>query len=312
MHIQQLLSSPAGELMDGRRGLVPSNFVERVSDDDLMTFLPQELLELSQSSPLERSYLSTSLSSGERSDFSTEELSTSTAPSRIGGDQEEVGDPTAVPYPRKVALLKQFGSSILVGWEPPLLPSGHAEVQSYNVYVEAELRQTVKVGSPTKAIIEKLDLKAKAYRVSVQAVWERGRSDRLRCTFLVGHEAALAPTQLRLQSITATSAEISWLPSNSNFPHTLYLNGEARDTTKASVYWYTFCNLIPSTSYVATVEAQPLQAPWDPSQEGHGQAAPLAEIHFTTASAGEYPEARNSAACEQPKMPTAVGGGGEF
>ncbi|XP_066492584.1 peripheral-type benzodiazepine receptor-associated protein 1 [Tiliqua scincoides] len=275
-----------GELMDGRRGLVPSNFVERVSDDDLVTFLPQELLELSQSSPLERSFLSSSPSSAERSDYSAEELSTSTAPSRVGGDQEAAGDPTAVPYPRKVALLKQFGSSVLVGWEPPLLPTGHSEVQSYNVYVETELRQTVKAGSPTKAVIEKLDLKAKAYRISVQAVLERGSSDRLRCTFLVGHEAALAPTQLRVHSITATSAGISWLPSNSNFPHTLYLNREARDTTKAGVYWYTFCNLSPNTSYVATVEAQPSQAVWDPSQDRREQALLLAETHFLTASAG--------------------------
>lgn len=292
--------------MDGRRGLVPSNFVERVSDDDLMTFLPQELLELSQSSPRERSFLSTSLSSGERSDFSTEELSTSTTPSRIGGDQEEAGDRTAVPCPRKVTLLKQFGSSILVGWEPPLLPTGHSEVQSYNIYVEAELRQTVKAGSPTKAVIEKLDLKSKAYRISVQAVLERGSSDRLQCTFLVGHQVALAPTQLRVQNITATSAEISWHPSNSNFPHVLYLNGEVHDTTKAGVYWYTFCNLSPSTSYVATVEAQPSQEPWDPSQDRQEQASLLAEIHFLTASAGECPEAADGF----PEIPIAFSGEG--
>nr|XP_056720948.1 peripheral-type benzodiazepine receptor-associated protein 1 [Euleptes europaea] len=274
-----------GELMDGRRGLVPSNFVERISDEDLVTFLPQELNDLSQSSPLERSFLSMSLSSGERSDYSAEELSASTAPSRLEGGQEELGDPTAVPYPRKVTLIKQFGSSILVGWEPPLLPAGCSDVQGYNVYVDTELRQSMKSGSPMKAVLEKLDLKTKAYRVSVQSVSEKGSSDRLRCTFLVGHGAALAPAQLQIRNLTATSAEISWLPGNSNFSHVVSLNGEECNTTKAGVYWYTFRHLNPTTSYVATVEVQLPQVLWEPTPERQEQ--PLwAEIHFVTTSAG--------------------------
>ena len=47
-----------GELMDSRRGLVPSNFVERVSDDDLLASLPPELADLSHSSGPELSFLS--------------------------------------------------------------------------------------------------------------------------------------------------------------------------------------------------------------------------------------------------------------
>ncbi|XP_077775504.1 peripheral-type benzodiazepine receptor-associated protein 1 isoform X4 [Podarcis muralis] len=278
-----------GELMDGRRGLVPSNFVERVSDEDLVTFLPQELHDLSQSSPLERSSLSTSLSSAERSDCSTEELSASTAPSRL--EEDEGARPTeraslVVPYPRKVTLIKQFGSSLLVGWEPPLPTPGSSEIQSYNLYVDSELRQTVKAGSQTKAVVERLDLKTRTYRLSVQSVSEAGSSDRLRCTFLAGGGFAVAPTQLRVRSVAATSAQISWVPSNSNFPHTVYLNGEEHEAAKAGVYWYTFRNLNPSTSYVATVEVQPQQqALGEPAPEKRDQ--PLsAEIQFTTASAG--------------------------
>uniref|UniRef100_A0A670KFZ8 TSPO associated protein 1 n=1 Tax=Podarcis muralis TaxID=64176 RepID=A0A670KFZ8_PODMU len=274
-----------GELMDGRRGLVPSNFVERVSDEDLVTFLPQELHDLSQSSPLERSSLSTSLSSAERSDCSTEELSASTAPSRLEEDEGERAS-LVVPYPRKVTLIKQFGSSLLVGWEPPLPTPGSSEIQSYNLYVDSELRQTVKAGSQTKAVVERLDLKTRTYRLSVQSVSEAGSSDRLRCTFLAGGGFAVAPTQLRVRSVAATSAQISWVPSNSNFPHTVYLNGEEHEAAKAGVYWYTFRNLNPSTSYVATVEVQPQQqALGEPAPEKQDQ--PLsAEIQFTTASAG--------------------------
>ncbi|XP_054703284.1 peripheral-type benzodiazepine receptor-associated protein 1 isoform X2 [Grus americana] len=273
-----------GELMDGRRGLVPSNFVERVSDDDLMTFLPSELNDLTHSSYQEKSFVSASTSSGDKSDFSIEESSISPLASRAEGDQEEPVSHTAVPYPRKLTLIKQLARSIVVGWEPPLLPAGCPDIQSYNIYVDEELRQNVKSGFQTKAVIEKLDLKTKAYRVSVQTVTEQGSSDKLRCTFFVGQDFWVAPTMLKVRSVTATSAEVTWLPCNSNYNHAVYLNGEECDITKPGVYWYTFRNLQPSTQYVAKLEARPLKTPWEEVPEGQEQNS--AVIHFTTPLAG--------------------------
>uniref|UniRef100_A0A8D0FF73 RIMS-binding protein 2 n=1 Tax=Strix occidentalis caurina TaxID=311401 RepID=A0A8D0FF73_STROC len=273
-----------GELMDGRRGLVPSNFVERVSDDDLMTFLPSELNDLTHSSYQEKSFVSASTSSGDKSDLSIEESSISPLASRTEGDQEEPVSHTAVPYPRKLSLIKQLARSIVVGWEPPLLPAGCPDIQSYNIYVDEELRQNVKSGFQTKAVIEKLDLKTKSYRVSVQTVTEQGSSDKLRCTFFVGQDFCVAPTMLKVRSITATSAEVMWLPCNSNYNHAVYLNGEERDITKPGVYWYTFHNLQPSTQYVAKLEARPLKTPWEEVPEGQEQNS--AVIHFTTPLAG--------------------------
>ncbi|XP_064323685.1 peripheral-type benzodiazepine receptor-associated protein 1 isoform X7 [Phalacrocorax carbo] len=273
-----------GELMDGRRGLVPSNFVERVSDDDLVTFLPSELSDLTHSSYQEKSFVSASTSSGDKSDFSIEESSISPLASKAEGDQEEPVSHTAVPYPRKLNLIKQLARSIVVGWEPPLLPAGCPDIQSYNIYVDEELRQNVKSGFQTKAVIEKLDLKTKAYRVSVQTVTEQGSSDKLRCTFFVGQDFCVAPTMLKVRSITATSAEVTWLPCNSNYNHAVYLNGEECDITKPGVYWYTFRNLQPSTEYVAKLEARPLKTPWEEIPEGQEQNS--AVIHFTTPLAG--------------------------
>ncbi|XP_010221808.1 PREDICTED: peripheral-type benzodiazepine receptor-associated protein 1, partial [Tinamus guttatus] len=273
-----------GELMDGRRGLVPSNFVERVSDDDLMTFLPSELNDLTHSSYQEKSFVSASTSSGDKSDYSIEESSISPLTSRAEGDQEEPVSHTAVPYPRKLTLIKQLARSIVVGWEPPLLPAGCPDIQSYNIYVDEELRQNVKSGFQTKAVIEKLDLKTKSYRVSVQSVTEQGRSDRLRCTFFVGQDLCVAPTMLKVRSVTATSAEVMWLPCNSNYSHAVYLNGEECDIAKPGVYWYTFRNLQPSTQYVAKLEARPLKAPWEELPEGQEQHS--AVVHFTTPLAG--------------------------
>ncbi|XP_065587752.1 peripheral-type benzodiazepine receptor-associated protein 1 [Cyrtonyx montezumae] len=273
-----------GELMDGRRGLVPSNFVERVSDDDLMTVLPSELNDLTHSSYQEKSFVSASTSSGDKSDFSIEESSISPLVSRAEGDQEERVSHTAVPYPRKLTLIKQLARSIVVGWEPPLLPAGCPDIQSYNIYVDEELRQNVKSGFQTKAVIEKLDLKTKAYRVSVQSVTEKGSSDKLRCTFFVGQDLCVAPTMLKVRNITATSAEVTWLPCNSNYNHAVYLNGEECDTTKPGVYWYTFRNLQPSTQYIAKLEARPLKTLWEEVSEGQEQNS--AVIHFSTPLAG--------------------------
>ncbi|XP_019341894.2 peripheral-type benzodiazepine receptor-associated protein 1 isoform X9 [Alligator mississippiensis] len=273
-----------GELMDGRRGLVPSNFVERVSDDDLVTFLPPELNDLTHSSYHEKSFVSTSTSSGEKSDYSAEETSVSPLPGRLEGDQDEPVSHTAVPYPRKLVLIKQLARSIVVGWEPPLLPAGYPEIQSYNIYVDAELWQNVKSGPQTKAIVEKLDLKTKAYRISVQSVTEQGSSDRLRCTFFVGQDVCIAPTLLKVRNITAASAEVTWLPCNSNYNHAVYLNEEECDTIKPGVYWYTFHNLHPNTQYVAKVEARPPKMLWELPLEKHEQKS--AVVHFTTPLAG--------------------------
>ncbi|NXE41374.1 RIMB1 protein, partial [Ptilorrhoa leucosticta] len=273
-----------GELMDGRRGLVPSNFVERVSDDDLMTFLPPELNDLTHSSYQEKSLVSASTSSGDKSEFSIEESSVSPLASRAEGDREEPVSHTAVPYPRKLTLIKQLARSIVVGWEPPLLPAGCPDIQSYNIYVDEELRQNVKSGLQTKAVIEKLDLHSRAYRVSVQTVTEHGSSDKLRCTFFVGQDFGVAPTMLKVRSVTATSAEVTWLPCNSNYSHGVYLNGQECDVTKPGVYWYTFRNLQPSTQYVAKLEARPMNTPWEEVPEG--QEPDSAVIHFTTPLAG--------------------------
>ncbi|XP_040278080.1 peripheral-type benzodiazepine receptor-associated protein 1 [Bufo bufo] len=246
-----------GELMDGRRGLVPSNFVERVSDDDLIAFHPAETNELSQSSGQDISFLSGS--SMERSEEDDDGSSLSPLP--MQGNSEGARDVSAVPYPRKLSLIKQLARSIVVGWEPPLVAAGSGNILSYNIYVDNELRQNVRCGGQTKALIEKLELKTRTYRISVQSMTDSGCSDRMRCTLLVGHGYSLAPTQLRVRSLSATSAEITWQPCNSNYSHALYLNEESCSLAKAGTYWYTFSSLRPNTMYNVKVEARPQRIP---------------------------------------------------
>ncbi|XP_070249288.1 peripheral-type benzodiazepine receptor-associated protein 1 isoform X4 [Myotis yumanensis] len=278
-----------GELMDGRRGLVPSNFVERVSDDDLLTSLPSELADLSHSSGPELSFLSGggggSSSGGQsaggrsqpRSEEETagDELSLSPSP-------EGLGEPHAVPYPRHLAILKQLAHSVVLAWEPP---PERVELHGYQICVNGELRQALGPGAPPKAVLENLDLRAGPLCVSVQALTSRGSSDPLRCCLAMGARAGVVPSQLRVHRLTATSAEITWVPGNSNLAHAIYLNGEECPPARPSTYWATFCNLRPGTLYQARVEAQLLPGgSWEPGWERPEQRT--ATLQFTTLPAG--------------------------
>ncbi|KAM6422704.1 RIMS-binding protein 2-like [Liasis olivaceus] len=275
-----------GELMDGRRGLIPSNLVEEVSANDLMSFVPSELSDICYNSNHERGFSGRSASSEERSDSSDEDMCVHPLSIRLKKGLWD--NPRVVPYPKNLTLIEQFSTSIIIGWDPPSMQSHCRKIHSYNIYVNADLLQNVKHGCQMKAMVENLDLKLHSYRISVQSVTDVGNSDSRQCTFLVGAGAIIAPTLLKLQNITATSAEITWLPSNSNYTHVVYLNEKEHDVTKAGVYWYIFQNLTPSSQYFVRVETQVLHETLLFPQENLEQKSTA--ITFTTPSAGP-PEA---------------------
>ncbi|XP_060941996.1 RIMS-binding protein 2-like [Limanda limanda] len=293
-----------GELMDGRRGLVPSNFVERVSDDDVMSSHHQETGEVTHNSLLDNSLHSAShqhhlhlgASTSERTEVPapsgpasapTDSASALAVPAPLTNgldlDLEEVGV-DIVPYPRKLTLIKQLAKSIIIGWDPPLVPAGWGNVWSYNVYVDQELRINVPFGSQTKAVLERLDINLKAYRVSVQSLTEKGPSDQLRCSLLVGRDVCVAPTQLRMERITATSANLTWLPSNSNYVHIVSLNEEECELVKAGCHSLCLNNLLPSLQYYVKVEARPHRTPWELPVERREHKSTT--ITFSTLMAG--------------------------
>jgi len=291
--------------MDGRRGLVPSNFVERVSDDDVMSAHHPETGDASHNSLLDNSLHSGShqhhLHVGASASKRTEAPSSSgpaSAPSDSASalavpapltngldlDLEEVGV-DIVPYPRKLTLIKQLAKSVIIGWDPPLVPAGWGNVWSYNVFVDQELRLNVPFGAQTKAVLERLDINLKAYRVSVQSLTEKGASDQLRCSMLVGRDVCVAPTQLRAERITATSANLTWLPSNSNYVHIVSLNEEECELVKAGRSSLCLNNLLPSLQYAVKVEARPHRPPWELPVERREHRS--ASITFTTLMAGQ-------------------------
>ncbi|XP_051759894.1 RIMS-binding protein 2 isoform X29 [Ctenopharyngodon idella] len=281
-----------GELLDGQQGLVPSNFVDFVQDEELPSIPlldrikePSYLNHSPTSMPSSAvSTLSTLLS--ERLDALGSGTGTGTSSSSgvsslgmsmgLGMDFlgpcsngtgtldvniDEIGE-DIVPYPRRITLIKQLAKSVIISWDPPVVLPGWTPISGYNVLVDQEVRMSVPFGGRTKSLIEKLNLASCTHRISIQSMTERGLSDPLRCTLLVGKDVVVAPYYLRVENITQVSADLTWMPSNSNYSHMIFLNDVEYDVVKPGGYKYHFYNLKPMTVYKIRVVARPHQMPW--------------------------------------------------
>ncbi|XP_037547686.1 RIMS-binding protein 2 [Nematolebias whitei] len=277
-----------GELLDGQRGLVPSNFVEFVQDKEKTIGEGGEDL-----GPLNHTTLALMTVDGGASQDSLLGSSSALVPcsNGTGGplDPEDLAE-DVVPYPRKITQIKQLARSVIVAWEPPVVPLGWGNISGYNVLVDGELRASIPYGGRTKCLLEKLDLDGCIFRVSVQSVTDRGLSDELRCTLLVGANVVVAPCGLRVDDIQRDTAELSWLPSNSNYSHTVYLDGAEHAVVKPGRYRLRFINLKPLTVYKVTVAAQPHQVPWQLPLEQRERKE--AGVEFCTQAAGPTPFCR--------------------
>ncbi|XP_036777728.2 RIMS-binding protein 2 isoform X10 [Manis pentadactyla] len=271
-----------GELLDGQRGLVPSNFVDFVQDNE-------SRLGSTLGNEQDQNFINHSGTSLEGRNILDLHSLTHVDPSVTNGagtldvNIDDIGE-DIVPYPRKITLIKQLAKSVIVGWEPPAAPPGWGTVSSYNVLVDAEPRVSLLPGGRTKVLIEKLNVASCTYRISVQCVTSRGSSDALRCTLLVGRDVVVAPSRLRVDNITQMSAQLSWLPTNSNYSHVIFLNEEEFDLVKAARYKYQFCNLRPNMAYKVKVLARPHQMPWQLPLEQREKKE--ASVEFSTLPAG--------------------------
>ncbi|XP_059510856.1 RIMS-binding protein 2 isoform X1 [Stegostoma tigrinum] len=278
-----------GELMNGQRGLVPSNFVALLQDEELFLLhsVDKEMDNNLLNSDLGLHLQSDSVLQDNKSESvlpsQTETTLYKNGTGTLDINIDEVGE-DIVPYPRRINLIKQLAKSAIIGWDPAAVPPGWGAVSSYNVLVDKEVRSNVLSGGRTKALIEKLNLANVTYRISVQSVTERGVSDELRCTMLVGKDVCVAPSHLKVENITQTSAEVSWLPSNSNYSHVIFLNEEEYDVVKAGSYKYQFFNLKPCMVCKIKVMARPHQVPWQLPLEQREKKQSLVE--FCTLPAG--------------------------
>ncbi|XP_032327474.1 RIMS-binding protein 3A [Camelus ferus] len=148
--------------------------------------------------------------------------------------------PTRLPARQGKASKDDSGHSLLPGKAQGTVDRGPCQI--------------VWVGSETGVARESSDAKTEdCWLGSWQSVDEQGFSKPL---LGANQILCVAPTQLCLRSIAATSAEITW--GGSSYPHMVYLGDVECTQTPAGVSCYTFHHLHPGTRYQARVEVRPL------------------------------------------------------
>ncbi|XP_065214822.1 RIMS-binding protein 2-like isoform X3 [Planococcus citri] len=254
------------ELMDGRRGLVPIMFIQKLSGDELLEFNQRVLMGMKEGDD--------SASTTIPQDIETVHIDEHGKKFRpdynLGGTTEEEEDvdesesdmffSVLVPAPKQLTLERQLNKSILIRWNAPEDSPTHC-IDSYHVYVDGVLKTTIKANERTKALLEGVDSN-KPHRISVRSVTQNRRTSRdAACTMLIGKDVPCYPTNVKAHHVTPTSAVISWMPSNSNYQHTVCVNNVEVRTVKPGVYRHTITGLVPNTIYRVTVRAKNIRAP---------------------------------------------------
>lgn len=281
-----------GELLDGRRGLVPSNFVEKLEgeelydfhqqvvlglgdcDDSVCTSIPQDLDFMSSDEGLEADTpLKKAKSQQQPQPVHIHKVSLPQYASCTDLDMTEdedgpeaaaavIGLKGQVPCPRLLTFEPQQNRSIVIAWSPPETKANH--ISAYQLIVDSGLYATLKASDfPSnnfKATITNLDLSF-IHRISVKAVTkDQKASNEAGCTMVIGKDAPLRPTSVKASHVTSTSATISWIPSNTNFMHAIIVNNCEVKTVKQGVFKHSLAGLSPNTTYKVKVRAKNLKA----------------------------------------------------
>ncbi|KXJ76441.1 hypothetical protein RP20_CCG009665 [Aedes albopictus] len=287
------------ELLDGRRGLVPASFVQRLVGDDLLEFHQAVVSTLRDADDAPIILDPAPLPLGNPLvPHTTEDLARiSEAHTDVGQEFDDEADTAdadlmfsvLVPAPKHLTLERQLNKSVLIGWTPPD-PPGCNQIESYHVYVDGVLKVTVKATERTRALVEGVDSN-RPHRISVRSVTHNRRTSRdAACTMIIGRDTAhLGPSAVRATNITCSSAVISWLPANSNHQHVVCVNNVEVRTVKPGVYRHTITGLAPSTQYRVTVRAKHLRAAGQTQAPTAGpppEEAPGAYTDFRTLAKG--------------------------
>nr|KAG5693025.1 hypothetical protein BaRGS_005649 [Batillaria attramentaria] len=242
-----------GELIDGRRGLVPSNFIERVAEDDLAEF--HAALALSGGHNDSNNKLGHSPIDSDTEDMvgtNYDVMNGQHTKNILNNNNNNTYEP---PHPQQLSLERQLTTSVLISWWPPdgLDPSA---INAYHVYLDGVLKMTVKATERTKALLENVDANQN-HRVSVRCLSNQGQSKDAQCTMLIGRDVLPVPSDLGVRSVTHDSATVTWLPGNSSCSHAILMNGREVKVVKPGVFHYTLTGLDPETVYRVTIATKP-------------------------------------------------------
>ena len=250
-----------GRNLDGRYGLIPSNFIELVTNtDDIQENSKHLIHKLTGKTFSSRQHEQTpsvesdvfinptpmtlSKLRSTSSDISTDELSYN----------------KHVPCPVNLRIEKTLTNSVLIAWNPP--PSSQTPILGYQVLFDHALYNSISAQERTRALIENINFNEKTHRISVRTVTQRGLSHDQQCTLLLTNSKDLAdqPMDLRVDRITSTTAVVSWWPASNQITHKLSVNDVDVQTLKAGTYRFKLSGLSPNTLHKVTIKANPSTA----------------------------------------------------
>ncbi|KPM03525.1 RIMS-binding protein 2-like protein [Sarcoptes scabiei] len=230
-----------GELLDGRQGLVPSNFIEKLTGDDLFEFQAKVLYGHNKEA----------------------ESDTASFPPEFYDAilSEQIGHTSfqhllaPVAPPQRLIVERQLHKSVLIGWLHPECP--RTMIDHYQIYVDGVLKATIPSGDRTKALVEGVE-SSMPHRISIRAIDRNGRHSKdPGCTIVIGKNIPFAPCCVKASNISSDKALISWIPCNSNFYHVVAVNSVEVRTVKPSTFKHLIVGLSANTLYRVSVRAKP-------------------------------------------------------
>ncbi|CAF1545622.1 unnamed protein product [Adineta ricciae] len=277
-----------GRNLEGRYGLIPSNFIELITNP---YDLPEHTKYLIQKLTGRTFPVDDRTSRQREQTFSLDsDVFTSNTPpanlahrkitnsssSDISNDDQSYGK--HVPCPTNLRVEKSLTNSVLIAWNPP---ASNTQILGYQVLLDHSLYSSVRANERTRALIENINLNEKSHRISIRTISQRGLSHDQECTLLLTNSKELAyiPHDLRVDRITQTSAVVSWWPASNDVVHKLYVNDIDVQTLKPGVYRFKLSGLSPNTLHKVTIKAKP---PVPPSSQQQVSAS----VEFRTTSFG--------------------------
>ncbi|CAF0754435.1 unnamed protein product [Adineta steineri] len=289
-----------GRNLEGRYGLIPSNFIEPVTNPHELpetvrhiiqrltgkiltdeTNSPRRDQPLNKDSDMFNSNTSINVSAAYRKQLTPTLNATSLDSSTMNG----LSFGKHVPCPTNLRVEKYLTNSVLIAWNPPSSP---IQILGYQVLLDHSLHTTVRVNERTRALIENINLNEKLHRISIRTITQRGLSRDQECTLLLtmsgangnSNDLSYAPSDLRIDRINQTSAVVSWWPASNDIVHKLFVNDIDVQTLKAGVYRFKLSGLIPNTVHKVTIKAKPTNVT-------NAQQQLAASIEFRTTSFDE-------------------------
>ncbi|CAF3770154.1 unnamed protein product [Rotaria sordida] len=247
-----------GRNLEGRYGLIPSNFIELVKNPN---DLPENTKHIIQKL-IGNSYhheLTSSLDSDSSNMNSSIHNPIVRTPTNSNASDTTINDLSYgknIPHPTNLHIEKLFSNSVLIAWDPPL---STIQILGYQVMLDQTLYTTIQSNERTHVLIENINLNEKHHRISIQTITQLGLSRDQQCTLLLTNSKDLSyiPKDLRVDRINQTSAVISWWPASNDIIHKLFVNDKEIQTIKPGTYRFKLTNLVPNTIHKIKIKAKP-------------------------------------------------------